>query len=125
MAKIIYAATPFRMEDKKEEICDFIQNQGHFPLHPFNTLPMSRYNYNNFSREDIMKVCYGMVNISDELWIFGIGSGSLDELTYAKKIQIPTKSFVKQFDPEWEWHSKKQKYFDKGYGKNIKEIPAT
>lgn len=39
MRKIIYAATPFRMENLTEKICDFIQDKGHFPLHPFNTLP--------------------------------------------------------------------------------------
>ncbi len=37
MVKIIYAATPFRLEHLKNKICDFIQNKGHFPLHPFNT----------------------------------------------------------------------------------------
>ena len=79
MVKIIYAVTPFRMENLKDKICDFIQDKGYFPLHPFNTLPMLRYNYNNFTREEIMKVCYGMVNIKDELWIFGLGFGSFDE----------------------------------------------
>ena len=123
MRKIIYAATPFRIENLKDKICDFIQDKGHFPLHPFNTLPMLRYNYDNFTREEIMKVCYGMIDISDELWIFGIGSGSLDEFEYAKKIIIPTKSFAKQFDPEFTWHSEKKKYHKKHSG-ILKEILA-
>lgn len=110
MEKIIYAATPFRMENLKEKICDFIQEQGHLPLHPFNTLPMSRYNYENFSREIIMKVCYEMVKISNELWIFGIGTGAFDEYLKAGEIIIPRKSFVKQFDPDWKEHSQKEKY---------------
>ena len=55
---------------------------------------MSRYNYKNFTREEIMKVCYGMINISDELWIFGVGSGSLDEFEYAKKIIIIDKKNI-------------------------------
>jgi len=50
MAKIVYAATSFRMESLKDKICDFIQEQGNFPFHPFNALPMSRYNYKNFKR---------------------------------------------------------------------------
>jgi len=110
MAKIIYAATPFRMESLKDKICDFIQEQGHFPLHPFNALPMTRYNYRNFKRQDIMRVCYGMITLSDELWIFGLGSGSFDEWLKAGEIIIPRKSFVKQFDPLWQEYSKKEKY---------------
>jgi hypothetical protein len=124
MKKIIYAATPFRIENLKDRICDFIQEKGHFPLHPFNTLPMSRYNYDNFTREEIMKVCYGLVNISNELWIFGIGNGSLDEFAKAREINLPTKSFVKQFDPLWKLQSEKEKYHPK-YSKAIKEILTT
>ena len=124
MRKFIYAATPFRMENLKEKICDFIQNKGHFPLHPFNTFPMSRYNYDNFTREEIMKVCYGVVKLSDELWIFGLGSGSFDEWLKAKEIEIPRRSFVKEFDPDWEEGSKKEKYGLK-YPGLLKEILST
>ncbi len=82
---------------------------------------MSRHNYDNFERKDIMNVCYGMIKISDELWIFGLGSGSLDEFEYARKIIKPTESFIKQFDPEWEEYSKKEKYHKK-YPNTLKEV---
>ncbi len=121
MRKVIYAATPFRMKDLKERICDFIQERGHFPLHPFNALPMSRYRYSNFTREEIMRVCYGLVELSDELWIFGLGSGSFDEWLKAKDIEIPRKSFVKVFDPKWEEYSQKVKYKSR-YPGLLKEI---
>lgn len=124
MKKVIYAATPFRIKHLKDGICDFIQRKGHFPLHPLNALPMSRYNYDNFTRDEIMRVCYSMINISDELWIFGIGHGSLDEFKRAKKIEIPTKSFAKQFDPLWRSQSQKEKYHPK-YSGIIKEILAS
>ena len=107
--KKIYASTPFRLANKINEICDFIQVQGHFPIHPFNALPLNRYSYDNFNRDDIMDVCYGLVDLSDELWIFGIGSGSLDEIKYAKFLQKPVESYIKQFDSDWEKYSKKYK----------------
>jgi len=57
-----------------------------------------------------MRLCYGMIILSDELWIFGLGSGSFDEWLKAGEIAIPRKSFVKQFDPLWQEYSKKEKY---------------
>jgi|SRR3989338_7126284 len=110
MAKIIYAATPFRLDSSKGSICDFIQLQGHFPIHPFYALPLDRYNYNNFSREEIMKVCYGMINLCDELWIFGLGSGSIDEWKKAGELKLPRRSLVKQFDPKWEEYLRNPKH---------------
>ena len=38
MKEIIYAATPIRMTDRTDEICDFIEKQGYFPMHPFLAL---------------------------------------------------------------------------------------
>lgn len=85
---------------------------------------MSRYNYDNFTKEEIMKVCYGLVRLSNELWIFRLGSGSFDEWLKAKEIIIPRKSFVKEFDPLLEEYSKKEKYGLK-YPGLLKEILST
>ena len=110
MKKIVYAATPFRMENKIGEICDFIEQQGYFPLHPLLALPYDRYNYQRYSRENIYKVCFGLVDLSDELWIFGIGSGSFKEWTRAMEQGKPIKSFIKRFDKNWKEWADKEKY---------------
>ena len=121
MAKIVYAATPFRIEYKAEEICDFIEQQGCFPLHPLLALPYKRYNYDRFSKEDIYRVCFSIVDFSEELWIFGIGSGSFSEWSRAKEQEKPTRSFVKRFDPDWKEWSQKDKYQTK-YKEILEEV---
>ena len=62
-----------------------------------------------------------MIKMSNELWIFGLGSGSFDEWLKAKEIKIPRRSFVKEFDPKWEEYSEKEKYKIK-YPGLVKEI---
>lgn len=120
--KIIYAATPFRLEYLTESICDFIEEKRNFPLSPLLTMPHRRFNYVRHSRENIYRVCYGLVDISDELWIFGIGGGALKEWVYAKEKGKPVISFIKVFDPLWEEWSKKQKYLDRKYKAIVEEV---
>lgn len=120
--KIIYAATPFRFSGELiEKICDFIEQTGNFPLHPLLTMPLKRYNYQRYSKDLIYKVCFGMVDLSEEVWIFGIGSGSLKEYQRARNMGKQVRSFVKRFDPNWEEWSQKRKY-QKKYGDLVREI---
>lgn len=123
MSEIIYAATPFRMESQVGEICDFIEREWKFPFHPLLALPYDRYNYRRFSREDIFRVCFGMVDLSDGAWIFGIGSGSFKEWMRARDSGKPVRSFVKRFDADWEEWARKDKYRTQ-YAKVLAEILA-
>ncbi len=121
MGKIIYAATPFRMENQRDKICDFIEEKGNFPLHPLLALPYKRYNYERHPKEQIYKVCFGLIDISDEVWIFGLGGGSLKEWAYAKEKNKETLSLVKQFDPSWKIWKNKEKYKTK-YHELVEEV---
>ena len=67
MKKIVYAATPFQLADLTNRICDFIESQNCIPLHPFNALPLERYNYDRYSKNEIYTVCFRLIDISDEL----------------------------------------------------------
>ena len=120
---IVYAATPFRFNDEKiEAICDFIEGTGNFPFHPLKAMPLSRFNYNRYSRRIIYEACFRCVDhISDEVWIFGIGSGSLSEYERAKNLGKRVKSFVERFDEEWEVYSKKRKYKE-NFGDLVGEV---
>lgn len=120
--KIIYAATPFRFsEGKIEEICDYIESCGNLPIHPFRVMPLEIVNYERYTRKLIMRACYGLIGASDEVWIFGIGSGSLEEYAYGKKIGKPVRSLVKAFDDEWEEFSSRRKYRDV-FGEIFREV---
>lgn len=122
MKKIIYAATPFRMENLTERICDFIERRRHFPLHPLLALPYRRFNYDRYSRDQIYKVCFGLVDLSDELWIFGIGGGSFKEWLRAKEQGKPLRSFVKVFDPKWEEYAYSLEKYQTGYREVLGEV---
>ena len=121
--KIIYTATPFRFSDTQiEKICDFVESTGNFPFHPLKAMPLSRYNYNRYSSRVIFEACFRCVDyVSDEVWIFGVGTGSLKEYVRAKKYGKPVRSFVKVFDPEWDKYSEREKYWDV-FGETFREV---
>lgn len=110
MRDIIYAATPIRLQHLTEEICDFIEQSNYIPLHPFFALPYQRYNYDRFTKDEIYHTCFRLIDSCDQLWIFGINSGSLREYQYATSKNMPVQSLIKKLDPNWEEQSKKTKY---------------
>ncbi len=120
MLKIIYAATPSRMYNHKDEICNLIILNNCISIHPFLTLPLEIDYEKRYNREDIYRACFKLIDCSDELWIFGINNGSLKEYSYAKEQGKSTKSFVKLFDPIWKQQSLNEKYIS--YVKVIEEI---
>lgn len=121
MRKIVYAATPFRLAHRTDHICDFIESQNCIPLHPFNALPLERYNYDRYSKKEIYKICFKLVDISDELWIFGLGSGSLKEWQRAKERGKHRRVALAYFDLQWKEYAKKEKY-KRLYGEALTEV---
>jgi hypothetical protein len=70
----------------------------------------------------IFDVCFRCVDhVSDGVWIFGIGSGSLKEYIRAKERGKPVRSLIKVFDPEWEEYSKRKKYWEV-FGEIFREV---
>ncbi len=87
MSKLIYCATPSRLAGKTGEIMDFVTNKGYAPLHPFQAFPYERFEGNpNIGRKKTMEWCFRTVEISDEVWLFGISDGTLGESQYGLKI---------------------------------------
>jgi len=115
----VYCAMPFRLKSKKKEIINFVKEHGYEPLHPFDILPPSEFNYDNYPRKNIMEMCFGLIDRCNQLWIFGLASGSIEEWLYARNTGKQTRSFVTKFDGEWKNFSDR---YIKKYGNVIKEI---
>lgn len=109
MSKLIYCASPSRLDKKKKEIMDFVTKKGHGPLHPFQSFPYERFEGNKrIGREKTIEWCLRLIKICDEFWLFGISEGTLEELNHALKIKKPVKYFL-EFDKDWESEYKKLK----------------
>ncbi len=99
--KLIYCATPARLNHKKKEIMDFVTNKGHAPFHPFQAFEYKRFEGGPAGRNKTIKFCKRAVEICDEFWLFGVSNGTIEELKCAMKKKKPIKIFLDQFDPQW------------------------
>lgn len=102
--KLIYCATPGRINEKKEEIMDFVEKKGNAPFHPFQAYPYERFEGGQPGRKRTMKFCKRSVDVCDELWLFGVSKGTLTELKHALDRGKTIRTFL-EFDPRW-----KEKY---------------
>lgn len=105
MSQLIYCATPSRIAHNRQQIMDFVTQQGYAPLHPFQAFPYERFEGDPvIGRQRSMEWCLRLVDISDQLWVFGISRGTLQELTHALTIGKPFRSFFREFDPTFSEH---------------------
>lgn len=116
---LIYCATPSRLASKTEDIVEFVSQEKHGPLHPFNALPYKYFEGGPLGREATMEACLRLVSSCDELWIFGISRGTLIEAGYALSNQIPIRPY-RNFDPEW---GKYYEEFFNEFGEILSKIP--
>jgi hypothetical protein len=106
MKLLIYCATPSRLNFKIKEIMDFVTKEGNAPFHPFQAFPYERFEGGSIGREKTMEFCRRAISICDEVYLFGISKGTLDDINEGKRQQKPISEFVEKFDPEW------RKYYD-------------
>ena len=106
MSKLIYCATPGRLSQYKEAIMDFVTSRGLAPFHPFQALPLERYEGNpRVGRAKTMEYCLRAVGICDEFWMFGVGDGTLQEAVEAIRLGKPIQLHFQDWNPgdnEWE-----------------------
>ena len=107
MSKLIYCATPARLNIKRQEIMDFVTQKGYRPLHPFQAFEYERFEGGPIGREKTIEFCKRLVDISDEFWMFGISEGTLAEYVHALKIEKPIKLLFETYDPEWRQYYQK------------------
>ena len=106
MTKLVYCATPGRLNHKRKEIMDFVTNQGYGPFHPFQAFEYERFEGGPVGREKTIEFCKRAVGICDEFWMFGVSEGTLEELVHAINQGKPIKLFLDQFDPKWKTYYK-------------------
>lgn len=103
MSKLIDCATPSRLNHRINDIMDFVTNQEYAPLHPFQAFPYERFEGNpKIGRAKSIEWCLRLINISDEVWMFGVSNGTLEEITHAIKNNKPVYLKFDSFDSEWE-----------------------
>jgi hypothetical protein len=83
-----YANDPKGNKKKADEICKYLLKQGHLPLSP---LHLFSFMENDTRRNEIMRICFELIQIADEVWIFGDSEGCQEEKSYAEFIGKPVK----------------------------------
>ncbi|MBS3056551.1 MAG: hypothetical protein J4473_03905 [Candidatus Aenigmarchaeota archaeon] len=116
MTKLIFCATPSRLENKKESIMDFVTKQGFGPLHPFQALPLKRFEHGPIGRKKCMEFCLRLIDAADEFWVFGISKGTMQEIKYAAEKRKIIRLFL-EWDPDWKKFYEELK---KEYGEVLK-----
>lgn len=104
MGKRIYCAIPPRLVSYQRRIVDVVAAQNCVPIHAFQTPPCESFENRSVGRELSMESRKRMVDISDELWMFGVSDGTLEDLSYALSIEKPIR-LNGQFDPSWNEHN--------------------
>ena len=101
MQELVYCATPSRLSYKMNDIMNFVSDQGKGPFHPFQAFPYERFEGGIIGREKSMEFCRRAIGICDEIYLFGVSEGTLDDLLEGRKQKKPVSEFVEKFDPEW------------------------
>ncbi len=112
--ELIYCATPGRINDKKNEIMELVEEKGQAPFHPFQAFPYELFEGGEPGRENTIKFCKRAIDICDQFWLFGVSKGTLTELNHAIEKEKQIKLFHEEFDPEWkEKYEELKEDFDK------------
>ncbi len=69
--------------EKVDKICRYIVGQGLLPISPLHLFSFIDRK-NEEIRKEIMEVCYKLIDISDEVWIYGDSKGCRMEREYAE-----------------------------------------
>jgi hypothetical protein len=73
-------------------ICKNLVKQGHIPISP---LHLFSFYDDDSDRDEIMAICYHLIDCADELWSYGDSEGCRQERDYAECIGIPVRRVSK------------------------------
>ncbi len=75
-----FASDPVGNRVRVDIICHDLVKQGILPISP---LHLFSFMENDDNREEILQVCFGLIDICDEVWIYGDSEGCEKERDYA------------------------------------------
>lgn len=79
---LVYMACPSRMASDMDKFQDFVVEQGHAPLNPFQAFPYALFEGGRPGRERTLGWCCQLVDICDQVWLFGVSAGTLFEVQH-------------------------------------------
>ena len=76
-----YKNSPDVNKNKTQEICKQVMEDGHLPISP---LHLFSFMNDDSARDDIIAWCLDMINLCDEIWVFGDSEGCNIERIHAE-----------------------------------------
>jgi hypothetical protein len=73
-----------------DSICKELVKDGYLPISPIHLFGFME---NDDNRSDILKVCSDLINLCDEVWVYGWSEGCNLEAGIAEMIGKPVKRF--------------------------------
>jgi len=95
-----YANDPIGNKEKVDKICrDLLKDNICIPVSP---LHMFGYMDNDNYRKEVLEVCFRVISVCDEVWVYGHSSGCNQEIQIAKKLGKPVKKLydTKKYLPD-------------------------
>lgn len=83
-----YKDNPLGNKIKVEEICRNLTDEGVLPISPVH---LFGFMDNDDSREDILQWCFDMIELCDEVWVYGKSAGCMAEKQHAESIGKPVR----------------------------------
>jgi len=78
-----YKDDPTGNRKQADRICRELAREGMLPISP---LHLFSFMDNDDKREEILQVCFRLIDICDEVWIYGDSEGCEKEREYARSI---------------------------------------
>lgn len=90
-----YAKSPSENKIKVDKVCKYWVKKGVIPLSP---LHLFMFYEDDSKREEIMNICFKLIDIADVVFIYGDSRGCKLERAYAEEIGKPVIIFYKEKD---------------------------
>ena len=92
--KRIFISHPYKDDPKGNKklvdtICRELEERD--DILPISPLHLFSFMENDDKREEILQVCFRLIDICDEVWVYGDSEGCRREVKYAKSVCKPVK----------------------------------
>jgi hypothetical protein len=88
-----YTDDPTGTNKRVDTICrELEERDGILPISP---LHLFSFMENDDKREEILQVCFRLIDICDEVWIYGDSEGCRREAKYAKSVGKPVRMVMR------------------------------